>query len=384
MKKISYRVEKIENIDFKSYDKDSNYQRGDAWTPKNQSLLIDSIINEYLVPPLIVRKIKENRYEVLDGKQRLTTIEKYISDEFSWVDENNKKILYSKLDDQSKNKFLNYELAFIEFEESDNNYLVELFLRINRNSIKLNKQELILAEANSKNKKWIKEIVNDQNFKLLCQHKIRDKRFTREYLIIWILSSLSIPKYKKDVRRYTTEFLKMENPQFLNQNTFSEFKKIFSAMNEILGNEVIPPKSFLTIFTSIFIAFYNNFDSIRIFLENKNPVKEKIKNIIEKIKDDQMGGGTKFDNIVHINARVNMVSDILSEYKKDPKRSFSSDLKIKEYNKSNYKCANCNNVIPFNRAQADHIIPHSKGGPTNEENIQILCDICNKSKGNKY
>ena len=31
----------------------------------------------------------------------------------------------------------------------------------------------------------------------------------------------------------------------------------------------------------------------------------------------------------------------------------------------------------------DHIVPHSKGGPSTFENLQILCSKCNRAKGNR-
>lgn len=64
------------------------------------------------------------------------------------------------------------------------------------------------------------------------------------------------------------------------------------------------------------------------------------------------------------------------------KRSFSSRIKLKKMNEQDYKCANCNCKLD-ETCHADHIIPHSKGGKTIEENCQVLCRKCNIKKGNK-
>lgn len=45
-----------------------------------------------------------------------------------------------------------------------------------------------------------------------------------------------------------------------------------------------------------------------------------------------------------------------------------------------YRCLCCGGLKPLTR---DHVIPISKGGDNSINNIQPLCETCNKSKGNK-
>lgn len=62
--------------------------------------------------------------------------------------------------------------------------------------------------------------------------------------------------------------------------------------------------------------------------------------------------------------------------------------KLREYIKTrdNFTCCNCGNSIhnePNLLLEIDHIIPVSKGGCTEENNLQTLCWKCNRSKSNK-
>lgn len=62
--------------------------------------------------------------------------------------------------------------------------------------------------------------------------------------------------------------------------------------------------------------------------------------------------------------------------------------KLREFikNRDNYTCCTCGNSTnaePNLLLEIDHIIPVSKGGLTEESNLQTLCWKCNRSKSNK-
>ena len=58
------------------------YQRKSVWGTEQQSLLIDSIIKNIPIPPVFLRESIDKKgissFEVIDGKQRLTSIFKFI------------------------------------------------------------------------------------------------------------------------------------------------------------------------------------------------------------------------------------------------------------------------------------------------------------------
>lgn len=70
---------------------DPDYQRnGDIWSLEKRQLLIDSILNEYDIPKIYFHRLsKEERtksgkeYSIIDGRQRLETIWKFIDGDFA-------------------------------------------------------------------------------------------------------------------------------------------------------------------------------------------------------------------------------------------------------------------------------------------------------------
>ncbi len=51
------------------------------------------------------------------------------------------------------------------------------------------------------------------------------------------------------------------------------------------------------------------------------------------------------------------------------------------YGQQEGKCNGCQNHFPFQNFTVDHIVPQSKGGTDHVENLQLLCNYCNSTKG---
>mgnify|MGYP002818703283 CR=1 FL=1 len=73
--------------------------------------------------------------------------------------------------------------------------------------------------------------------------------------------------------------------------------------------------------------------------------------------------------------------------RKDTQRAFNEAQRIKIYRDDDGKCQAClkegisdeDAKVPWSQYDADHILAHSKGGPTDEGNAQVLCRNHNRS-----
>ena len=72
-----------------------------------------------------------------------------------------------------------------------------------------------------------------------------------------------------------------------------------------------------------------------------------------------------------------------------PKRTDLGDLpnyrthRHRLYGEQEGVCVGCETHFPFRVMDADHILPRSKGGTDQPDNLQLLCSGCNRSKGGK-
>ncbi|PSV98274.1 DUF262 domain-containing protein [Photobacterium iliopiscarium] len=141
---------------------DNSYQRKYIWQPKDQIALIETILLGYPIPEIYLWANDTNpdtgdtMYSIVDGQQRLTTIQMYLNDEFKLskfgIDNEDADYLgkkFSELSKEHKQEFWRYQFSsrFINNIVSKEE-IAKLFLRLNRTSTTLNPQELRNAEFN--------------------------------------------------------------------------------------------------------------------------------------------------------------------------------------------------------------------------------------------
>lgn len=145
---------------------DNAVQRGFVWDKKRQTLLIDSMLRGYPIPPMYTiksdpitnEKGKEiNTFDCLDGKQRCTTIAMFVNDEFSLGDmdyvqyENGDEVdvsgqLFSDLDEELQDRILSYSLTVYFFTGITDDEICEMMARLN-NGKSLTSYELSRVKA---------------------------------------------------------------------------------------------------------------------------------------------------------------------------------------------------------------------------------------------
>ena len=65
-------------------------------------------------------------------------------------------------------------------------------------------------------------------------------------------------------------------------------------------------------------------------------------------------------------------------------RHIPRPMQFRVLKRDNQICAGCRRPVVDGDIHFDHIIPWSKGGPTEEHNIRLLCGDCNRKRGTKY
>ena len=159
-----------ENYQLGKYNMNPEYQRDDnVWEMPQKSFLIDTILKNFPMPPIFLeQKIEQytgkTTYDVIDGKQRLSTIVAFIegkvslpdtfgNDEYGYAKINGKnffEIQKMSKDDELISDFVadfwSYTISVEYIERPDAKVVDNIFDRLNREGSRLNAAELRKAK----------------------------------------------------------------------------------------------------------------------------------------------------------------------------------------------------------------------------------------------
>lgn len=129
-----------------------DFQRRSVWSEHARISLIDTIIKDIPMPKIYIsQRIKnESTYRVvIDGQQRIGAILDFLSNQFPLAAPYTGELegkFFKDLDDDQKGELLGYQLDFYEVSGYSDQELREMYGRVNRYTIVLNKQELRRAD----------------------------------------------------------------------------------------------------------------------------------------------------------------------------------------------------------------------------------------------
>ena len=122
---------------------DAEYQRGKVWSTPQQALLVDSILRGFAIPTIFVRKVAEGEqylFDVIDGKQRLTAMWRFLSDDIRLLRTsvdfpdfgNLSGKCWSELSSIAQDRLQFASITVSQIEEATDEEIREVFLRLQK------------------------------------------------------------------------------------------------------------------------------------------------------------------------------------------------------------------------------------------------------------
>lgn len=126
------------------------FQRNLVWTDKAKSRFIESILLELPIAEVYLYQDEDNKLNIVDGQQRLSTIFNFIEKKFTLKDlEKIIDIENHNIDFSYKEQFLDFEISYVLIDSSTSRGdIIDMYSRINEYTVNLNDQELRRATYN--------------------------------------------------------------------------------------------------------------------------------------------------------------------------------------------------------------------------------------------
>jgi len=349
------------------------YQRNYIYADgKRDVAVIESLLRGYPLGLLYFNKLDDEKLEVLDGQQRITSFGRFISDKFAITDDNDRPQYFSTLAKDQQKIIKDSVLLAYECEGTESE-IKEWFATINIAGIPLNMQELHNAVYSGPFVSLGKlEFSNSQNSKIqkwsayIAGSAARQDFWERA--LDWVAKGQeNVPEYMAR-HRYDVSISEVES--YFN-SVLDWVESIFPSIeNEMRGldwgrlYEAYHSKSYDPSVTAGAVKdLYAD-----PFVKNRRGIFEYV-----------LGG--KIDTKL-IDVRIFDEATKRAKYE-------SQTSHAKEKGISNCTlCAVGNEVNkiklwPIAEMDADHISAWSKGGATTPENCEMLCKTHNRSKGNR-
>lgn len=390
---------------------DPEWQRNYVWTNPQASRLIESFLLNIPVPVIYVATTSDDRYEVIDGLQRLTSTFRFLDNELKLSGLSILRHLNGKkfrdLERSDQRKLRNSVLRTFELSKtnsSDMHFIV--FERLNTGGTRLNEMEIRNCLFRGALNDTIKDLAGYPDFcKSVSEktfvHRMKDRSFVLRFLAFY---ERTHHKCGRGIKKFLNEFLETYRnpPEAKLQEYRDKFRHCARAAFTVFGDHAFRLKrdnpatgrpsvewstrSNIAIFQCVATSFADY--SMAAITKNADRIYEEYLDLIltDRRWVDYVrratGESERLDYVFRT-WRERLRNTLSGDIASTGGRTFSKTLKTDLW-KQNPKCELCGNAIPHvDDAVIDHIEHYWRGGKTIPENARLTHRFCNLERGGR-
>lgn len=310
-----------------------DFQRKYVWSDIQASKLIESLIIQCPIPVIYLNQEKDERYSVIDGNQRVTSLKRFLNNEFTLKGltaySELEGLNYQQLDPRIQRHINNRTLRCISISKDTHPQVkFDVFERLNSGSVKLNKQELRHGLYYGKLIKSAKDLVSKTEItKYVLPIDQKNKRMKGEEFILrfWTIG-LDFDNYKGSLSASINNYIEKNKNNVDVLILEKKFNETFNLVTKAFGDY-----SFLTfnkdsngdfqklkfnaaLYDAVMVGFYeNNEADVLSFSSNKNENLEKIYKIFQDDKEFIKSISQATGNKSAVRYRISKIKEVFVE-----------------------------------------------------------------------
>lgn len=211
------------------------YQREFIWPERTKSRFIESVVLGLPIPMLFVADLADGRLEIVDGAQRIQTLEQFVANDLVLTDAPLIPALegfkFNDLPVPQQRKFLTRALRIVVLEDGTTESIrQELFHRINTQSVRARGSEVRRGSYSGPFIDFVKQKATSPLFLELCPiSPIMLKRRENEELVTrFFCYSDQYKSFKHDVERFVGSFVESHRDDFDREKYGLEFDRMLA------------------------------------------------------------------------------------------------------------------------------------------------------------
>ncbi|WP_159017480.1 DUF262 domain-containing protein [Cognatiluteimonas profundi] len=226
------------------------YQREFIWPEKNRSKFIESVILGLPIPMLFVADMADGRLEIVDGAQRIQTLEQFMNGDLrlsnlSLLDQL-QGFRFEDLSTAQQRKLQTRALRIVVLEDGTSEDIrQELFHRINTQSVRARGSEVRRGSFQGPLIEFIQQCAKDPLFRRLCpiSPSLIKRREDEELVTRFFCYSDRYKAFKHDVDKFVDEFVAQHRNDFDENRMRSEFEGMLEFVSKFFPNGFAKTKS---------------------------------------------------------------------------------------------------------------------------------------------
>ncbi len=209
------------------------FQRKYKWNKENEektSRFIESCLMRIPIPACYFAEDEEKRHLVIDGVQRITTIKRFLNDEFilegltQFEDMNGKK--FSELGEYQQD-LETYTIRCIVLRKDNSKELIkDIFARLNQGAVELTPQEIRHAIYPGLFNNLLFELGKNEVITNFKSSKEKDGLENEEQVLRFFAMGGNLSDYEGKLSKYLDIF--MDNNQNIDIGTINSFRELFN------------------------------------------------------------------------------------------------------------------------------------------------------------